>query len=394
MTEKLSLIEAKRLQKEIEKRISLRDYITNECRDIHLFLAGYKDGKEMYTCSCPFHKETEPSFRIYSHTNSYYCFGCKVSGGIVSFVKEKNQWSWFKTINCLARSIGLSGKLDEAELLEVAFEEYIKRFSEPSDSLEPNNINYLISSEGKTISRRFNYYSVDKTIDKIYALTDAAIIEQDRSNLYRIKNEILPQMKKMSESYLKRLRQLQELEKENKLCTACSLRFQCQNIVVGEGDPFSGIVILGEAPGESEDIEARPFIGRSGLLLRETIQALGYLDKDIWIDNVSNCRPPNNKFQDEEASICRNLWLNKRLEIIKPKFIMAMGANSSKIFLGQKTIKIASMLDSERKVILGGRTINVLFNYHPSFILRVGGRNSDEYNVFKNQLKKLLSHRE
>jgi DNA polymerase len=136
-------------------------------------------------------------------------------------------------------------------------------------------------------------------------------------------------------------------------CNRCELRKTCTKPVPGEfinRGKEKTIFFIGEAPGEEEDIQNRPFIGRSGKLLREVIKDLPY---NIYITNVVKCRPPNNrKPNDDEINICKPYLLNE-INIIKPNLI---------VFVGRTAESVKDYLNFQ----------NTLFIYHPSYALRKG----------------------
>ncbi len=108
-------------------------------------------------------------------------------------------------------------------------------------------------------------------------------------------------------------------------CTKCDLSKSRKNAVPGSGNIQSEIIFIGEAPGRSEDLQGKPFVGTAGQILSEALEYAGLKRVDIYITNVVKCRPPNNRQPlKEEQDACREHLL-KELEIIRPKVICILG---------------------------------------------------------------------
>jgi len=154
-------------------------------------------------------------------------------------------------------------------------------------------------------------------------------------------------------------------------------------VVYGEGNTNAAIMIVGEAPGEQEDLQARPFVGRSGQLLTKTMGQLGIPRSELFITNVVKCRPPNNRTPTpEEIEIHKNALLLKEIKIIRPKVIIPVGA-----------VAIAALLPGNSKIskVRGiphqAHDSLILATYHPAYILR----NPPAFTDFCNDLKKAIS---
>ena len=109
------------------------------------------------------------------------------------------------------------------------------------------------------------------------------------------------------------------LKKEVKACVRCPLAQARTTVVFGEGNERADLVFVGEAPGEEEDAQGRPFVGRAGKFLDRMIERVGLSRKDVFICNVLKCRPPRNREPDPaEVEMCRD-YLFAQLQIISPK---------------------------------------------------------------------------
>lgn len=138
--------------------------------------------------------------------------------------------------------------------------------------------------------------------------------------------------------------------------------------VPGEGNPDADILFIGEAPGRDEDISGRPFVGRSGQLLRANIRAAGWKESDVFISNVVKHRPPENRDPTpEEIEACRP-YLDEQIRIIDPKVIVTVGRFSmGKFFPNQK---ISGIHGRVFKVQWGEQSFFVFPLYHPAAALR------------------------
>lgn len=159
---------------------------------------------------------------------------------------------------------------------------------------------------------------------------------------------------------------LNELKKECEACRRCELCESRNNIVFGIGNENADIMLIGEAPGENEDIQGQPFVGRSGKLLDEMIGEYGLSrDKNIYIANMLKCRPPKNRDpKPSEQNLCIE-WLDRQIEIIDPKIIVCVGRIAAQRLIG-KDFKVTKQ--HGEFVEINGRLYTG--TYHPAAILR------------------------
>jgi len=153
-----------------------------------------------------------------------------------------------------------------------------------------------------------------------------------------------------------------------KHCTCCPLgKLGRTQVIFGEGDPDTKLMLIGEGPGRDEDIQGKPFIGRSGKLLTRSLEAIGISRKDIFITNIVKCRPPNNRAPTEsESRTCKKILLSKQIKIIRPRVICTLGASALQGLLEKDKIKITQARG--KKILWDG--IILLPTYHPAYILR------------------------
>ncbi|OGO49706.1 MAG: uracil-DNA glycosylase [Chloroflexi bacterium RBG_16_68_14] len=134
---------------------------------------------------------------------------------------------------------------------------------------------------------------------------------------------------------------LRELAGQIAVCPRCDLSKTRTHAVPGEGSPNADIVFIGEGPGFYEDQQARPFVGPAGKFLDELLASIGLRRENVYICNVIKCRPPNNRDPlPGEISACKP-WLDRQLEIIKPRLIVTLGRFSmNRYFPGQSIGRI------------------------------------------------------
>jgi uracil-DNA glycosylase family 4 len=170
-------------------------------------------------------------------------------------------------------------------------------------------------------------------------------------------------------------------------CTQCPLgNLGRTNVVFGEGNPDARLLFLGEGPGQDEDRQGLPFVGRSGKLLNKIFDLVGISREDIFITNIVKCRPPNNrKPLENEISTCTQLLLFKQLQIIKPQVICTLGSTALQGLTNNAHVKITQMrgkpLSFERM-----EGIIIIPTYHPAYILR----NPKELSVLYDDINQAL----
>jgi DNA polymerase len=135
--------------------------------------------------------------------------------------------------------------------------------------------------------------------------------------------------------------------------------------VFGEGPEDAKWMFLGEGPGQNEDIQAKPFVGRSGALLNRLLYDIGWSRQQVYITNVVQCRPPENRDpEQDEVEACRP-FLIKKIEAIKPIVITTLGRHAASLLLGRPV----KMGEVRGKIVNFGDSL-VVPTYHPSFVLR------------------------
>ena len=161
---------------------------------------------------------------------------------------------------------------------------------------------------------------------------------------------------------------LSEITSEIAQCTKCPLHKTRTHTVPGEGNPRAKLVFVGEAPGEDEDLQGRPFVGRAGQLLTGMIEAeksLNLKRSEVFICNVLKCRPPGNRNPQPDEIACCEPYLKAQLVIIQPKLICALGT-----FAAQTLLRTETKISQLRGKFYTYEGIPLLPTFHPSYLLR------------------------
>lgn len=148
-------------------------------------------------------------------------------------------------------------------------------------------------------------------------------------------------------------------------CQRCRLGRERKNIVYGIGNPNARLVLVGEAPGQQEDLTGEPFVGRSGQLLTRMLAAIGLKRDDVYICNVIKCRPPQNRDPlPDEIATC-SPFLHRQLQAISPSVILTLGR-----FAAVNVVGVDASLGELRKRVGSWHGTPIISSYHPSYLLR------------------------
>ena len=162
---------------------------------------------------------------------------------------------------------------------------------------------------------------------------------------------------------------LERLKKSIRNIKNCSLKSSATNMVFSDGNPKSKIMLIGEAPGANEDKEGLPFVGRAGALLDKMLAAINLDRKKVYISNIINYRPPDNRRPTEEE-IKRYLpFISKHIEIIKPKILVLLGSTAMNALIGNEVV-ISKMRGKWIKKKFGSCETSVIITFHPAFLMR------------------------
>ena len=177
---------------------------------------------------------------------------------------------------------------------------------------------------------------------------------------------------------------LEILEQQVKECTKCKLHKTRKNPVFGEGNSNARLVFIGEAPGATEDMQGRPFVGRAGELLTKIIGAMGMSRQDVYICNVVKCRPPGNRDpENDEINACIP-YLRQQIGLISPEVICILGRISGQTLLG-KDFRITR----DRGKWFTYMGIPVMPTFHPAYLLRYPAKKKETWLDVQDIMKRL-----
>jgi len=167
-------------------------------------------------------------------------------------------------------------------------------------------------------------------------------------------------------------------------CTRCKLHKTRTNIVFGVGSPEARLMFVGEAPGEDEDLQGFPFVGKAGQLLTKMIEAMGLRRDDVYICNTVKCRPPNNRNPEPDELLACEPFLKGQLGAVKPEAIVTLGKFAAQSLLREST-PITRLRGQWREY----EGIPVMPTFHPAYLLRSPAEKGKVWDDLKQVMKKL-----
>ena len=196
---------------------------------------------------------------------------------------------------------------------------------------------------------------------KYYSLINYNLIFNNKSiNRY---NQKQPNIKK------EKVKNLQKLREQISEIKNCKLKENASNLVFSDGNPDSKIMIIGEGPGANEDKEGFPFVGRAGQLLDKMLHAINLSRKNVYITNVVNYRPPENRKPTDKEVQKYLPYLKKHIEIISPKIVLLLGSTAMNAIM-QNTEVISKMRGKWFEVNISNFKIYTIVSFHPAYLLR------------------------
>lgn len=158
---------------------------------------------------------------------------------------------------------------------------------------------------------------------------------------------------------------LAELAEKYANCQKCALAAGRTRLVYGEGNPNARMMLIGEGPGEQEDLSGRPFVGAAGQLLDKMLAAIQIQRSDIYIANIVKCRPPGNRNPLPEERLACLPYLVEQIQLIQPEFLLIMGLVAAQSLLGN-----TESLGWHRLKVHSFMSIPTYVSYHPAALLR------------------------
>jgi DNA polymerase len=212
----------------------------------------------------------------------------------------------------------------------------------------------------------------------IQALVDQKEIFGDElfeNNIYKRRTDLVNNMVKESGKEIplfeepkedwEKSKTLEELNELIKDCKKCPLHKSRNKFVFGVGDPNAKVLVVGEGPGAEEDKQGEPFVGRAGKLLNDILKAINFNREEVYIANIVKSRPPGNRTPTSDEMEACFPYLNKQIELIKPKLILALGLTAA-----QGLLKKRDSLTKMRGQVFDYHGIKTMVTYHPAALLR------------------------
>ena len=184
---------------------------------------------------------------------------------------------------------------------------------------------------------------------------------------------------------------LQKLREKIKDIKNCKLKENASNIVFSDGNPNSKIMIVGEGPGANEDKEGFPFVGRAGQLLDKMLNAINLSRDNVYITNVVNYRPPENRKPTDEEVKRYLPFLKKHIEIIRPKIILLLGSTAMNAILSNTDV-ISKMRGKWYEIEINDLKLYSIVSFHPAYLLRQPDQKKLSWidlKMIRDRLKKL-----
>lgn len=244
---------------------------------------------------------------------------------------------------------------------KIAYNPPIKskeNFKVVADNMSPKTIPSMILSTDQAISKLAN---LDKSSEKKTSDTE----NQEK---FMAINDIIDNAKKLADD----AKNIEELKKAIENFEGCNLKKMATNTVFADGNPHSKIMLIGEAPGNHEDLQGIPFCGDSGEMLTAMFAGINlYRQTDYYITNVIFWRPPGNrKPTSEELAICRP-FLERHIKLFNPKIIVLIGATAmSAVVETKEAISNLRGKIIDYKLNFMDKEVKILTIFHPSFLMR------------------------
>ena len=212
------------------------------------------------------------------------------------------------------------------------------------------------------------------------------ILKSIESN-YVYSNEPINRFKKLNEPENIKL-QLENLKNKISLVDNCDLKNNAKEMVFSDGNINSQVMIVGEGPGEKEDEIGKPFVGDAGNLLNKMLSAININRESVYITNVVNFRPPNNR-KPTSAEINRySIFLREHILIINPKILIIMGSTAMEALVGNN-IKISKDRGKWKEIIIKNKTFTSIVTFHPAYLLRQPDQKKYSWSDLKEIRKKI-----
>ncbi len=179
-------------------------------------------------------------------------------------------------------------------------------------------------------------------------------------------------------TYQEKEASLEKIKNEVLKCDKCALCHTRKNVVFARGSAASPLLFVGEAPGEQEDLQGAPFVGKAGQLLDEYLTFCGFEEEDYYITNILKCRPPHNRDpQEEEEDACLP-YLRAQVKALSPRILVCLGRIAAK-----RIISPDFRITRDHGKWFEQGQMKIMATFHPSALLRDPSKKEETLNDFK-----------
>jgi DNA polymerase len=177
---------------------------------------------------------------------------------------------------------------------------------------------------------------------------------------------------------------LLQVREELGACERCKLGRGRTKLVFGVGSPHAELMFVGEGPGEDEDLQGEPFVGRAGQLLTKMIEAMGFARADVYIANVVKCRPPGNRNPEPDEIEACEPFLRAQISAVRPRVIVALGK-----FAAQTLLRDTSPISRLRGRWFAYEGVKLMPTFHPAYLLRSPNEKAKAWDDLQLVMKEL-----
>ena len=196
-------------------------------------------------------------------------------------------------------------------------------------------------------------------------------------------------VKEDENTYQKKINELSELKKEISSIENCNIKNNSKNLIMGDGNINSPIMLIGETPGEIEDKIGMPFQGEKGALLKKMLSAINIDINKIYSTYSINFRPPADRKPTSQEIKRFSPFLKKHITIINPKILILMGSTAMEAVTGLNS-KISDERGNWKEIILGNKTLQIMITFSPSYLIRYPENKKHSWEDLKKIRKKIL----
>ncbi len=209
---------------------------------------------------------------------------------------------------------------------------------------------------------------------------------------FEFSNKPINRLKVIQENSIKnqtsKAERILELKKEINSIKDCNLKNNSKNLVMGDGDINSPIMLIGEAPNEKEDLEAKTFCGDVGVLLNKMLLAINIKKEKVYSTCSINFRPPNDRKPTAQEIKRYSIFLKEHISIINPKILILMGTTAMEAVTGLSN-QISNERGDWKEIIIGNKTIPVIITFNPSYLIRYPDKKKFSWEDLKKIRKKI-----